>query len=233
MTKLIVSLDVESLSQTFKFIDLLSPKVEFFKVGMVPFVNFGDELLRKLQFLGKKVFLDLKFHDIPNTVKSAVRSAAKKGVYMMNIHCLGGLRMLQFAVEGVNEAAMPERPLLLGVTILTSMVDEEIKNVGLSGSVREMVTTFAMQAKEAGLDGVVVSAKEARMIREKMGEDFIIVTPGIRPEWSFASKGDQRRVLTPRQAAMEGADYIVVGRSILRAENPLEATNKIMSELFC
>jgi len=231
MSKLIVALDVENRQKAFELVDILSPKVKIFKVGIAPFVNFGDELLKKLQFLGKKVFLDLKFHDIPNTVKNVVKAASRKGVYMINLHCLGGMRMLQAAAEGLGEVDVTERPILIGVTILTSMNAEDMQKVGLAGSAQERVIGLARLAKEAGLDGVVASAKETREIKEKVGKDFIVVTPGIRPEWSVSSKEDQRRILTPHQAAKEGADYIVVGRPILQAKDPLEAANKILDEL--
>ena len=184
MGKLIVALDVEDCQKALDLIDILSPKVEIFKVGVAPFVNFGDELLKKLQSLGKKVFLDLKFHDIPNTVKNVVKAASRKGVYMINLHCLGGMCMLQAAAEGLLEVDVAERPLLIGVTILTSMNAEDMQGVGLVGSAQEKVIDLARLAKEAGLDGVVASAKEAKTIKEKVGKDFIVVTLGIRPEWN-------------------------------------------------
>ena len=231
MSKLIVALDINDLSQALELIDILSPQVEFFKIGSVPYVNFGDELLRKLESLHKKVFLDLKTHDIPNTVQGAARAAIKKGVYMMTFHCLGGLKMLKAAVEGVKEVDVSEKPLLLGITVLTSMTVEDMRSVGLSAdSVEEEVIKLATLAKEAGLDGVVASAKETKIIKEKVGQDFVVVTPGIRPLWS-AEAGDQARIVTPAQAALAGSDYIVVGRPILQAEDPLEAASKIIEEL--
>lgn len=231
MNKLIVALDIENLSRALELIDILSPRVDCFKVGAAPFVRFDSQLLQKLQFLNKKIFLDLKFHDIPNTVKEATRASVQRGINVMTFHCLGGLRMLQAAVEAVNEVEASKRPLLLGITVLTSMAAEDMQSIGLGGSIQDKVIDLARLAKEAGLDGVVASAKEARMIKEKIGKDFIVVTPGIRPEWSVSNKEDQRRIVTPRQAISEGADYIVVGRPILQAEDPLMAANRIIEEL--
>lgn len=229
--KLIVSLDLDDLKQALNLIDILSHKVNNFKVGIAPFTNFGAELLNRLAELDKQVFLDLKFHDIPNTVKNVAKAAAQKGVYMMNFHCLGGCKMLEAAVEGVKAANPKTKPLLLGVTILTSMTIEDMQEIGLTGTVQEKVLTLAKLARDSGLDGVVASAKEARMIKEKVGKDFVVVTPGIRPTWSVTGKEDQKRVLTPQQAIQEGADYIVVGRPIINADDPLQAVEKIIAEL--
>ena len=231
MDKLIVSLDVDDFFQAARLIDILSPKVNIFKVGIAPYVNFGEQLLDKLRSLDKQVFLDLKFHDIPNTVKNAAKAAAQKGVFMMNFHCLGGSRMLEAAVAGVHEANISPMPLLIGVTILTSMGIEDMKDIGLSGAIHDRVISLANIAKKSGLNGVVASAKEAKIIKDQVGQDFVVVTPGIRPAWSVAGKEDQKRVLTPKQAVTEGADYIVVGRPIVKAEDPLAAATKIIAEL--
>jgi orotidine-5'-phosphate decarboxylase len=231
MTKLIVALDVDNRDWAFKLVNILSPQVEFFKVGFAPYIRFGNELLQELRQLNKKVFLDLKFHDIPSTVKEVTRAAAEKGVYMISFHCLGGLRMLQAAVEGINETSLSEKPLLLGITILTSMGVEEMQSIGLSGTVANKVIDLAKLAKEAGFNGVVASAKEAKMIKERIRQDFLTITPGIRPLWSMRSQEDQKRIVTPAQAVSEGADYIVVGRPILQAEDQLKAANKIIEEL--
>jgi len=231
MDKLIVSLDVDDFFQAARLIDILSPKVNIFKVGIAPYVNFGEQLLDKLRSLDKQVFLDLKFHDIPNTVKNAAKAAAQKGVFMMNFHCLGGSRMLEAAVAGVHEANISPMPLLIGVTILTSMGIEDMKDIGLSGAIHDRIISLANIAKKSGLNGVVASAKEAKIIKDQVGQDFVVVTPGIRPAWSVAGKEDQKRVLTPKQAVTEGADYIVVGRPIVKAEDPLAAATKIIAEL--
>lgn len=231
MNKLIVSLDVDNLTQAIELIDTLSPKVDIFKVGIAPYVSFGDQLLAKLESLQKKVFLDLKFHDIPNTVKNVTKAAAQKNIFMMNVHCLGGTQMLQAAVAGIQEANMTQPPLLIGVTILTSMGADDMEDIGLTGILKNRVIALAQLAKNAGLNGVVASAKEAKIIKEQLGEDFIVVTPGIRPAWAVSKKEDQKRVLTPSQAIAEGADYIVVGRPIIKAEDPLAAASKIINEL--
>ncbi len=227
--KLIVALDAESPGQALKLIDILSDEVEIFKVGIAPFTGFGQKVLEKLHSAGKKVFLDLKFHDIPNTVAGAARAAAEKGVFMMNFHCLGGRSMLEAAAKGAREAKSGGKPILLGVTILTSMNNEDMRSIGIAGDLQEKVIELARLAADSGLDGVVASAKEARAIKEKIGKDFLVVTPGVRPEW--AARGDQKRILTPKQAMSEGADYIVVGRPIIQAEDPAAAAKKIIEEM--
>lgn len=227
--KLIVALDVDEFSRAEELLDVLSPEVEIFKVGIAPFTKFGEELLNKLEDAGKKVFLDLKFHDIPNTCAAAAKAATAKNVFMMNFHCLGGRRMLEAAREAVDEASGETRPILLGVTILTSFSVEEMHSIGLCGDVGNKVIELARLAYETGLDGVVASAKEAERIKKEIGEDFIVVTPGVRPVW--AEKADQKRVLTPKQAITSGADYIVVGRPIIQAKDPLMATKKIIKEI--
>ena len=228
--RLIVALDVDTFDEASALIDALSPAVDIFKVGIAPFTGFGEKVLAKLAENNKKTFLDLKVHDIPNTVKNAARVAAEKNIFMMNFHCLGGEEMLRAAVDGAHQASkIGKTPILLGVTVLTSMGEEELAEVGLTGSVKEKVEGFARMAKRAGLDGVVASAKEARAIKDFLGEDFVVVTPGIRPDW--AAKGDQKRILTPRQALEEGADYIVVGRPIIQAEDPVEAARRIIEEM--
>ncbi len=230
--RLIVALDTGNYEQAEELIDILSREVDIFKVGIAPFTGYGDALLKKLQGAGKKVFLDLKFHDIPNTVRNAARLAAMRGVFMMNFHCLGGRQMLEAARKGAEEGSIDsdgQMPMLLGVTILTSMTEGDMQAIGLKGDVETKVLELAQLAKDAGLDGVVASAKEARLIKKKLGEDFIVVTPGVRPTW--AASGDQKRVLTPKQAITEGADYIVVGRPIIEADNPQEAAKKIIDEI--
>lgn len=231
MNRLIVSLDVDNLDKAIELIDILSPKIEIFKVGIAPFTSFGNQLLDKLRSLNRRVFLDLKFHDIPNTVKNATKAAVQKGVYMMSLHCLGGLRMLQAAVAGVKETNVSEMPLLLGVTILTSMITEEMQNVGLNTIMQDKVITLAELARDAGLSGVVASPKEVKIIKEKIGQDFIVVTPGIRSAEAGVSNDDQRRTLTAGQAIAGGADYIVVGRPIIQADDPLAAADKIIAEI--
>ncbi|MEA3489597.1 MAG: orotidine-5'-phosphate decarboxylase [Candidatus Omnitrophota bacterium] len=230
--RLIVALDVDNINRALELIDILAPVVEVFKVGIAPFTGFGHNLLEELRFAGKKCFLDLKFHDIPNTVLNAARAAAARGVFMINFHCLGGRKMLEAAVKGAKEAGGDEegkKPLLLGVTVLTSMGDEDLRAVGLSGVLRDRVIDLAGLAADAGMDGVVASAQEARDIKQRIGEDFLVVTPGVRPEW--APGGDQKRILTPKRAISEGADYIVVGRPIIEADDPASAARKIIEEM--
>lgn len=228
--RLIVALDVDGFSRAEKMVDLLSGEADIFKVGIAPFTGYGEVILKKLQKSGKKVFLDLKFHDIPNTVRNAAKAAAEKGVFMMNFHCSGGMEMMRAAVKGVEEVlsvGKRGRPILLGVTVLTSMAKEDLKDTGRD--MRKEVLGLARTARDAGLDGVVASAQEARIIKEDIGRDFIVVTPGVRPAWAAA--GDQKRVMTPAEAVSQGADYIVVGRPILEAQDPALAAKKIVEEM--
>jgi orotidine-5'-phosphate decarboxylase len=230
--RLIVALDVDSQGECMELVDILASEVDIFKVGVAPFTGYGHAILQKLQDAKKKVFLDLKFHDIPNTVRNAARTAATQGVFMMNFHCLGGRSMLEAARKGAEEGSASSgsaTPLLLGVTILTSMNEDEMQAIGFKGAVENKVLELAQLAKDAGLDGVVASAKEARLIKERIGKDFVVVTPGVRPTWTAA--GDQKRILTPSQAITEGADYIVVGRPIIQADDPREAAKKIIEEM--
>jgi len=229
--RLIVALDVGDINRALELIDILSPEVDIFKIGIAPFTGFGHALLEEMRSAGKKCFLDLKFHDIPNTVHNAAKAAAEKDVFMINFHCLGGEKMLEAAVKGAREGAASEdrRPLVLGVTILTSMDQEEMGRMGMAGGLRERVIDLALSAKRAGMDGVVASAREAADIKNAAGKDFIVVCPGVRPEW--AGSGDQKRVLTPARAMAEGADYLVVGRPVIENENPLNAARRIKEEM--
>ncbi|MBD3426929.1 MAG: orotidine-5'-phosphate decarboxylase [Candidatus Omnitrophica bacterium] len=230
--RLIVALDVKSIEEAEGLIGALSPAVDVFKIGIAPFTGYGLPILDKLEEAGKKVFLDLKFHDIPNTVSNAAYVAATKGVFMLNFHCLGGTKMMRRAREGAREGARSsgkEEPLLLGVTLLTSMDSQEMASLGFSGSVQSKVLSLAEKAKEAGMDGVVASAREAEAIRKRFGRDFVIVTPGVRPGWAEA--GDQKRVVTPKEALEKGADYIVVGRPVIQAEDPARAAERIIEDM--
>ena len=227
--RLIVALDVDSFDKAINLIERLETDIDIFKVGIAPFTAFGHKLLDVLEQKNKKVFLDLKVHDIPNTVRNAAKAACSKNVFMMNFHCSGGPSMLEAAALAVEEMAMEVPPILLGVTVLTSMSKEDLLNVGMSDDVEQKVLVFAAMADRAGMDGVVASAKEAKKIKEKIGKEFIIVTPGVRPAW--AAKGDQKRVLTPKEALKEGSDYLVVGRPIIQAEDPQKAARKIIEEI--
>ncbi len=231
MNKIILALDVLDKKKCFDMIDLLSDDIDIFKVGLAPYLSFGEEILDLLEKKNKKVFLDLKFHDIPNTVKNAALVSARKNVFMMNFHCLGGEEMLSYAANAVKEAVAEgcAKPILLGVTILTSTDSEGLKKIGIEESIEESVVNLALMAKKSGMNGVVASAKETKLIKELCGEDFIVVTPGIRPVW--AAKGDQSRVVTPKQAFSDGSDYVVIGRPIIAAEDPARATKKILEEI--
>ena len=208
----------------------LDPRLCRVKVGKELFVAAGPELIAKLQALGHEVFLDLKFHDIPNTVAGACRSAARLGVWMLNVHASGGEAMMRAAREAVD-AAGGRAPLLLGVTILTSLADADLARVGFAGSAADNVERLARLAEECGLDGVVCSAEEAPRLRAATRADFLLVTPGIRLESD--AKGDQARVVTPVEAVRRGADYLVIGRPVTQSRDPaatLAAIGKTLEE---
>jgi orotidine-5'-phosphate decarboxylase len=201
-----------------------------FKVGSELFTAEGGVLPRFLAAAGERVFLDLKFHDIPNTVRSACREAAGLGVRMMNVHALGGRKMMQAALEGAGEGASGgPRPMVLAVTILTSLGAEDLQEAGIAGTPEEAVVRLARLAQSAGVDGVVASAREIKAIRHACGRDFVIVTPGIRP--AQAGSDDQVRIATPRAAMEAGADYLVVGRPITAAQDPAAAAITIAQEM--
>ncbi len=227
--QLIVALDVDTLDEAKTLVNTLSDDVEIFKVGSQLFTAHGPAIVHDLLKAGKKVFLDLKFHDIPNTVANAVTAAAslKEGnssVFMCTLHTVGGKEMLERAVEAatkVSQETGSKRPLLLGITVLTSEAKQD--------SIGQLVLKRALIAQEAGLDGVVASSQEAALIRKHLGDDFIIVTPGIRPAGTQA--GDQKRVTTPSEAQEQGSDFLVVGRPIVKAENPSQAAKQILAEM--
>jgi orotidine-5'-phosphate decarboxylase len=197
------------------------------KVGKELFTAAGPSLVEDLMGMGFEVFLDLKYHDIPNTVAQACRAAARLGVWMVNVHCSGGRGMLRAAREALEE--FDPRPLLVGVTVLTSLEKADLAEIGLAGEPEELVLRLAGLARDSGLDGVVCSAREALALRVRFGRDFCLVTPGIRPAW--ASHDDQARVMTPRAALEAGADYLVIGRPVTRAPDPLQALREIASEI--
>jgi len=227
--KIIVALDKSSLAETEKLIKKLTGKITFYKIGSELFTSEGPRAVRLVKEYGGKLFLDLKFHDIPNTVYRAVRAATKLGVDMLNFHAAGGLEMMQAAVKAAQQTSAP-KPTLLAVTILTSLNDLALKNeLRFRHTVSEQVLHLAQMAHRAGADGVVASPHEIRPIRDHIGEDIIIVTPGVRPVW--AQTGDQKRTMTPREAIQQGADYIVVGRPITAASDPASAVDKIIDEI--
>ncbi len=223
----IVALDFPEEKQALDLVQRLDPTRCRLKIGKEMFTRSGPQLVEKIAAQGYEIFLDLKFHDIPNTVAGACRSAADLGVWMINVHTLGGRKMMEAAREAVDKSSA--KPLLIGVTILTSMGQDDIEEVGLSGTPAENVQRLAMLAHTAGLDGVVCSPKEVEMLRQSVPETFNLVTPGIRPAWS--EKGDQTRITTPADAMRLGSSYLVIGRPITGATEPLEALGKIEAEL--
>ena len=230
--KIIVALDVNDLEKVERLVDQLRPVVKIFKIGSELFTSCGIQAIDVVRRKGCKVFLDLKFHDIPNTVMKASRAAAKQNIYMMTVHAMGGLTMMKKAVESAREEAdrlQISPPLILGVTVLTSLDKKDMQSVGIDGAVDEEVLRLVKLSEKAGLDGVVASAKEVPKIRKVVKEDFLIVAPGIRPSWS--QKKDQKRVVTSKEAIDMGADYLVIGRPIKAEDDPLTAAERIIEEI--
>lgn len=227
--KLIVALDYERLAPALRLARRLYPRVSFFKIGSQLFTAEGPEAVRRIAGLGRvRIFLDLKFHDIPNTVAGAVTAAAAlPSVRMVNVHALGGFAMMQAAVAALRGHRNP--PLLLAVTVLTSMDAAQLRRVGVTGPPAKRVAELAKLAQAAGVDGVVASPQEVAAIRKACGRKFVVVTPGVRP--ASAARDDQSRVATPRQAIRAGANYLVVGRPIAAAAEALAAANSILAEV--
>ena len=231
--KIIVALDVAGEEQAYELVSRLSPPLSFYKVGLRLYALAGPRIISGLKKMGVKVFLDLKFHDIPNTVASAVEVITAYGVDMFNIHLSGGSVMIRAAAETAAQTAarlgLP-RPLALGVTVLTSLPEKTLKKeLGVDKFLEEHVLSLSLLGQENGLDGVVASPREAGYIRKKCGENFLVVTPGIRPLWS--APGDQQRILTPGQALQAGATYLVIGRPITHHASPEEAVERIVAEM--
>lgn len=226
-TKIIVALDYADAVSALALVARLDPALCRLKVGKELFTVAGPELVRTLVARGFEVFLDLKFHDIPNTVAAACRAAASLGVWMMNVHASGGRRMMEAAREAL--ADLPHPPLLIAVTVLTSMRADDLGEVGVAGSPAEQVLRLARLTQACRLDGVVCSAQEATLLRAELGTDFRLVTPGIRPVGAEA--GDQRRVMTPVEALRAGATDLVIGRPITAAADPLAALKQIQSDI--
>ena len=223
--RLIVALDVPTADDALRLVDRLAGRVGFFKVGSQLFTAAGPDIVRALVARNLKVFLDLKFHDIPNTVAAAVKSAAGLGVSLLTLHGLGGRAMLAAAARARTEG----RLRLLAVTVLTSHDEASLADVGLGGSLSESVQRLARLARDAGIDGVVASPLEAGLIREACGKGFLIVTPGVRP--AGAQAGDQARLATPAGALSAGADYLVVGRPVTEADDPAAAVGAILQDM--
>jgi orotidine-5'-phosphate decarboxylase len=232
--RIILALDVDSREQALALVKDLAPHVGAFKVGMQLFNSCGPKIVEEINQLGGRVFLDLKFHDIPNTVAAAGRVITRLNCFMFNVHAAGGREMMRQVVEEVEDEAKKltvAAPLSLAVTVLTSISQEQLEEeIGVKGrKLKDLVVKWALMAKECGISGVVSSPQEIEAIRAACGPEFKIVTPGIRPAWS--EKNDQKRITTPGQALQMGADFMVIGRPITQAENPVEAALRIISEL--
>lgn len=226
-SRVIVALDYPNQDRALALVDRLDPSLCRLKVGKEMFTRLGPTFVEVLRGRGYDVFLDLKFHDIPNTVAAACDAAADLGVWMMNLHASGGRRMMETARERLE--ARSNRPLLVAVTILTSLTGEEIKDIGFSGDPAQNVSRLAKLTQQAGLDGVVCSPREAEMLRSELGDAFLLVTPGVRPKQ--AAQDDQRRVMTPADAIHAGSSYLVVGRPITAAADPIAALQSINQEI--
>jgi len=229
--RIIIALDVKTKAEALALVSQLQEAV-IFKVGLELFTSEGPALIQEIRKLGKKVFLDLKLHDIPNTVAEAVRAGVRHGVSLMTIHASGGSEMMAAAAAAAAEESEKRsipRPLLMGVTVLTSLKDEQLTQVGMSIPTASQVLRLARLAVGSGMDGVISSPQEIEALRQEMGRGFLIVTPGIRPAWAAAD--DQKRIMTPGLAFQKGADYLVIGRPITKAPSPAEAFIRIIEEL--
>jgi orotidine-5'-phosphate decarboxylase len=229
--RIIFALDVEHFEEARRLVTEFRGLVGMFKVGKQLFTHCGPKIVDFIKMKESKVFLDLKYHDIPNTVSKAVIEAAKLGVDMLNVHASGGFTMMKEAKTALHNAAKNlqiQRPKIIGVTVLTSMDDGELKRMGIEIPVFDLTRNLALLAKEAGLDGVVASGQEIEMIRDLCGRDFVIVTPGVRIE---EKKDDQKRTITPQEALLKGASYIVLGRALRDSKNPKEVLDRIYADV--
>jgi len=228
--KIIFALDVKGLEDISRYAGILSGKVGMFKIGKELFTSCGPEAVKMVQDQGGSVFLDLKYHDIPNTVAQAMVAASRMGVQLVNLHALGGFEMMKSAADEVRREMGEQRPKLLAVTILTSSTADTLQQVGIDHPVEDMVVRLARLAQDAGMDGVVASPLEIELIRQACGPEFLIVTPGVRP--AFAAADDQKRIMTPAEAVRAGADYLVIGRPIAKAPDPVIAAEMIVEEIM-
>ncbi len=226
--RIFVALDTTDVDKAIRLADHLNGLVGGIKVGKEFFTANGPQAVARLSENGMPVFLDLKFHDIPNTVASAIRASAAVKPFMVNVHASGGAAMLKAAAEAANEM-LGKKPLLIAVTVLTSLGDDDLHAMGVSGSAEEQVLRLARLTNSCGLDGVVCSAREVTALRNALGDDFKLVVPGIRPSWAAAD--DQKRIVTPSDAVKMGADYLVIGRPITSASDPVDAAKRIAEEL--
>ena len=231
--RLVLALDVDDFKKAEELVGKLSDYVGVFKIGSQLFTSEGGKVVNMVNDKGGKVFLDLKFHDIPNTVARAAEVATELGVYIFNVHTSGGYEMMKAAAEASKKTSLAlgiKKPIILGVTLLTSINQKILeKEIGIKKRLKEQVVHLAKLAKTAGLDGVVASPREIKEIRKACGEDFVILTPGIRP--AGKSSDDQKRVMTPREAVKLGVDFLVIGRPIRNAANPVEAAKEILREM--
>lgn len=231
--RLVLALDVEDIEVAKDLVDKLSPYIGTFKVGLQLFCGYGLEIVNYIKEKNSNFFLDVKLHDIPNTVEKASYNVIKNGANFFNVHATGGIDMMKAARVGADSAAEKlgkEKPIILAVTILTSISDEILKDELLNeNKVQDMVIQLAKNARRAGLNGVVASAKELKAIKEELGDDFIVLTPGIRPSWSATN--DQKRIVTPSKAIQDGADFIVLGRAITASDDKIEAIKKVYTEI--
>ena len=226
-SRIVVSLDFPNGKQALELCQKLDPTQCKLKIGKELFTREGPVLVERFINIGFDVFLDLKYHDIPHTVASACRVAAELGVWMLNVHACGGRIMLETACEALDKST--HKPLLIAVTVLTSMTDSDLRKIGISNSVDEQVMLLAKLTKSSGLDGVVCSAKEAKYLSSELGKEFCLVTPGIRPV--NADSDDQKRIMTPAEAIVAGSHYLVIGRPITKADDPLVALSAINAEI--
>lgn len=226
--KVIVALDFDQLNNAEAFVEKLKPELCKLKVGKEMFTHFGPQFVKDLVQKGYDVFLDLKFHDIPNTVAKACIAAADLGVWMCNVHASGGPKMMEAAKQAIDKNG-GHIPKLIAVTVLTSMDNDQLRSIGISHDAQDQVLKLAKLTNASGLDGVVCSAQEAVMLRSEIGESFQLVTPGIRPLGS--DKGDQSRVMTPVEAMNAGVSYMVIGRPITKADDPLDALHQINASI--
>ena len=226
--KIVVALDFAEAKQALAFVDRIDPTLCRVKVGKELFTAEGPRFVEELVKRDFGVFLDLKFHDIPNTVAKACEAAARLGVWMLNVHASGGRAMMEAARNAVDKSS--KRPLLIAVTVLTSMDQAALNEIGIPGNVQDQVLRLALLTEQSGLNGVVCSAQEAALIRQHVHQDFCLVTPGIRP--TAANKDDQSRVVTPADALQQGSSYLVIGRPITQAADPLQALHSIIEEIY-
>ena len=224
---IIIALDFESLESAKQLADQLNPKLCRLKIGKEMFTKYGPKAVEVFQNKGFEIFLDLKFHDIPNTVAKAIKAACGLGVWMVNVHAMGGKAMLEAAKEAIISSS--HQPILLGVTVLTSMQDKDLKQINVTCSTEEEVLVLATLCKDSGLDGVVCSALEANILRRNFGQDFMLVTPGIR--LLEQNLDDQKRIVTPKQALQSGSSFLVIGRPVTQAKEPTKIIEGVIEEI--